>query len=68
MFPRMENLADVQVMTIVSLLGQVHDKVRLEVDFFVLVLQFLIPEKGKQLGPSIMFYAFSNFWTNILST
>merc|ERR1719350_2143271 len=38
MFPRMENLADVQVMTIVGLLGQVHDKVRLEVDFFVLVL------------------------------
>ena len=44
-FPGMEQVADVQVVSVVSVLGQIRHKFTLEINLGVTILQIFIPEK-----------------------
>ena len=48
-FPSVEQVSNVQVVSIISILGQIHDKVTLEINLFMAILQIFIPARSKKI-------------------
>ena len=49
-FPSMEQVPNVQVVSVVSVLGQIHDKFTLEINLCVAILQIFISERVLKEG------------------